>query len=227
MTVLGYGQILMRAVIEEKSSRIIEVVVSSVSPFQLMAGKIIGLGLASLTQVGIWVAVGAIVYGLKGNLNISGSVSEIVFNPIFIAFFVVFLILGYILYSTIFALIGSICNNDKEAQNFIFPIVMSMLLPVMLAMYVVQEPDSLIAVVLSLIPFFTPTMMILRLNIVGAGSTFTLSNPIILEAVIGIILTALTILAVTWITSKVFRIGILMYGKRATFPEIIKWVRYK
>jgi ABC-2 type transport system permease protein len=227
MTVLGYGQLLMRAVIEEKSSRIIEVIVSSVSPFQLMAGKIIGLGLASLTQVGIWIAIGGVIYGLRGGLSISAGISEIVFSPVFVVFFVVFLVLGYLLYSTLFALIGSICNNDKEAQNFIFPIVMALILPVMLAMYVVQEPDSLIAIVLSLIPFFTPTMMIQRLNIVGAGSAFSLSNPIILEATLGVIITAFTIVAVTWITARVFRVGILMYGKRPTLPEIIKWVRYK
>lgn len=226
ITVIGYGQVLMRAVIEEKSSRIMEVIVSSVSPFQLMAGKIIGLGLASLTQVGVWVAIGLTIYGFRGNLNISTDISEIIFNPVFIAYFVIYLVLGYLLYSTLFAFIGSIVNSDKEAQNFVFPITISLILPVILAMYIVQEPDSTIATTLSLIPFLTPTMMVLRLNFIGV-STFSFSTPIVLEATLGVILTALTILAVIWVTARVFRIGILMYGKRPTLPEIIKWVGHK
>jgi ABC-2 type transport system permease protein len=129
------------------------------------------------------------------------------------------------MYSTLFALIGSICNSDKEAQNYIFPITMSLLLPVFRAMYVIQEPDSPVVVALSLIPIFTPTMMIMRLNIMSAEA-FTMNNPIIMEAILGVIITALTTVAIIWLTSKVFRIGILMYGKRPTLPELIKWIRY-
>ena len=225
MTAIGYGQILMRSVIEEKNSRIMEVLVSSVSAFQLMAGKIVGLGLASLTQVGIWIVIGLGLYAYRGALNIRADIASMVFNPVFIFFFVVFMILGYIMYSTVFALIGSICNSDKEAQNYIFPITMSLLLPVFLAMYVIQEPDSAVVIALSLIPIFTPTMMVMRLNIMSAEA-FSLSNPIIIEALIGVLLTALTTVAVIWLTAKIFRVGILMYGKRPTLPELIKWVRY-
>nr|MBN2277942.1 ABC transporter permease [candidate division Zixibacteria bacterium] len=226
MTVIGYGQILMRAVIEEKNSRIIEVLVSSISPFQLMAGKIIGMGLASLTQLGIWILIGAVIYNFKGTLNINADISGVIFNPVLIVYFVIYLILGYLLFSTLFAFIGSIVNSDKEAQNFIFPITMILLLPVLIAMNVVQEPDSTLATTLSLIPFFTPTMMILRLNIIGVDH-FSFSEPIIFQATLGVILTIITILIVTWITSRVFRIGILMYGKRPTLPEILRWMRYK
>jgi len=225
-TVIGYGQILMRSVIEEKNSRVIEVMVSSVSSFQLMAGKIIGLGLASLTQVGIWVVIGLGIYQFKGNLSIDAEISNILFNPVLIVFFIIFLILGYLLYSTLFALIGSIVNSDKEAQGFIFPITMTVMMPILLAMYIVQEPESTIAVVLSLIPFMTPTMMIIRLNVIGPD-TFSLANPIVLQSIIGVVLTALTILGVIWFTARIFRIGILMYGKRPTLPEIFRWVTYK
>ncbi len=175
-TVIGFGQILMRSIIEEKNSRIVEVIASSVSPFQMMAGKIIGLGLASLTQVAVWVGIALIIYSAKGSLNISGDIADIVFNPVFIFFFIVYLILGYILYSTIFALIGSIVNSDKEAQNFIFPITISVMLPILMAMYIVQEPDSLVTTVISLIPIFTPTMMVIRLNFIGV-ETFSIGNP--------------------------------------------------
>jgi len=226
MTVIGYGQLLMRAVIEEKNSRIIEVLVSSVTPFQLMFGKIIGMGLTSLTQLGIWILMGIVLFNFRGALNIDADISSIIFNPVLISYFVVYLILGYLLYSTLFAFIGSIVNSDKEAQNFIFPITIMLLLPVLIAMNVVQNPDSTLATTLSLIPFFTPTMMILRLNIMGVDH-FTFSEPIIFEATIGAIITAITIIAVTWFTARVFRVGILMYGKRPTLPEIIRWVKYK
>ncbi len=225
-TIISFGQILMRSVIEEKNSRIVEVIASSVSPFQMMAGKIIGLGLASMTQVAAWMAMGTIVYGMRGSLNIPADISGILFNPVFMAFFVVFLVLGYILYSTFFALIGSIVNTDKETQSFIFPITMSLMLPILMAMYIIQEPDSPLVTGLSLFPLFTPTMMVLRMNIIGVD-TFTFSNPIIMQATIGAILTFISIIIVTWITARIFRIGILMYGKRPTLPEIFKWIRYK
>jgi ABC-2 type transport system permease protein len=225
MTALGYGQTLMRSVIEEKNSRIIEIMVSSVSPFQFMAGKIIGLGLATLTQVGIWLAIGLAIYSYRGTLDISADIMGAIFNPVIIFFFLVYLILGYIMFSTLFALIGSICNTDKEAQNFIFPVTMSMILPLIIGMYVIQEPDSTVVTVLSLIPIFTPTLMILRLNVIGA-ETFSFANSIVLEATLGIILTALAIALIIWLTSKIFRVGILMYGKRPTLPEILRWIKY-
>lgn len=224
-TVIGYGQILMRSVIEEKNSRIIEVMVSSVSSFQLMAGKIIGLGMASLTQVAIWMVIGIGIYNFRGSMSISADIADILFNPVLIFFFIVYLILGYLLFSTLFALIGSIVNSEKEAQGFIFPITMTIMLPIILSMYIVQEPESAFAVILSLIPFLTPTMMLVRLNIISPTG-FSLSNPVVLQAFIGMILTILTILVVIWVTAKIFRIGILMYGKRPTLPEIIKWIKY-
>jgi len=226
MTIITYGQVLMRSIIEEKNSRIIEVMISSVSPFQLMAGKIIGLGLANLTQVGIWLVIGVGIYSFRGDLNISADITATLFNPVFIGFFLAYMMIGYIMYSTLFALIGSIVNTDKEAQNFIFPITMALILPVMTAMYIIQEPDSVLTVTMSLIPIFTPTLMILRMNFIGVEA-FTFANPIILEATIGVIITSLTTLLIIWLTSKIFRVGILMYGKRPTLPEIFKWMRYK
>ncbi|MEW5925557.1 MAG: ABC transporter permease, partial [Candidatus Zixiibacteriota bacterium] len=224
-TVVGYGQILMRSVIEEKNSRIIEVMVSSVSSFQLMAGKIIGLGMASLTQVAIWMVIGVGIYNFRGSMSISADISDVLFNPVLIFFFVIYLILGYLLFSTLFALIGSIVNSEKEAQGFIFPITMTVMLPIILSMYIVQEPESTLAVVLSLIPFLTPTMMLVRLNIISPTG-FSLANPVVMQSFIGMIITILTILAVIWVTAKIFRVGILMYGKRPTLPEIVKWIKY-
>lgn len=224
-TVVGYGQILMRSVIEEKNSRIVEVMVSSVTSFQLMAGKIIGLGMASLTQVAIWMVIGMGIYYFRGDLSISAEISDVLFNPVLIFFFVIYLILGYLLYSTLFALIGSIVNSEKEAQGFVFPITMTVMLPIILSMYIVQEPESALAVILSLIPFLTPTMMLVRLNIISPTG-FSLANPIIMQSFIGMVITILTILAAIWVAAKIFRVGILMYGKRPTLPEIIRWIKY-
>jgi len=225
-SVLGYGMVLMKSIIEEKNSRIIEVLVSSVSPFQLLSGKIVGLGLANFTQLGIWILLGFGIYSMKGDLGISADLSSFVFNPIFVIYFVIFFILGYALFSTMFGMIGSIVNSDKEAQGLITPLNLSLIMPVILAMYFMQEPDSTITTVLSLIPIFTPTLMIMRMIVIGA-ETFTFSNPIIFEATLGIVIMAVSTIGVIWITAKIFRTGILMYGKRPTLPEIMKWVRYR
>jgi ABC-2 type transport system permease protein len=163
---------------------------------------------------------------MRGAFEIPQDIADILFNPTFIFFFVAYLIIGYLLFSTLFALVGSIVNTDKEAQGFVMPITMTLLLPIFLAIHVVQEPDSTLSTVLSLIPFITPTMMVLRLNFAGVES-FSFANPVVFQATIGLAITLVTLIFVIWIVSKVFRIGVLMYGKRPTLPEIIKWVRYK
>jgi ABC-2 type transport system permease protein len=226
MTVISYGQVLMRSIIEEKSSRIVEVLVSSLSPSQLMYGKILGLGAANLTQVAIWVAVGLAIFLFKGPANVPTEIIGTVFNPIYVGFFVLYLLIAYLMFSTMFAFIGSICTTDKEAQNFIFPITMSLILPIIINMSIIQDPDSTLAVVLSLIPIFTPTIMVLRLTYANLD-IFSFSEPIIAQATLGLVISAVFTAFVIWLSAKVFRMGILMYGKRATLPEIVKWVRHR
>lgn len=225
-SVMGFGQILMRSIIDEKNSRIVEVLVSSVSPFQLMMGKVLGLGAANLTQVAVWVCIGFGMFLFRGSFNMPSNIEDIIFNPVIIMFFVLFMLIAYIMYSTIFALIGSICNTDKEAQNFIFPITISLMLPLVLLMYIVQQPDSTLTVILSFIPLLTPTMMVARINIMGPES-FSFSDPIILEACLGVLTSVLFTIGLIWVSARIFRIGILMYGKRATLPEIMKWIKYR
>ncbi len=225
-SVMGFGQILMRSVIEEKNSRVMEVLMSSVSPFQLMMGKVFGLGAANLTQVGIWGLIGFVLFNFRGSMEISDQISGVIFNPVIITFFVLFLIVAYVMYSTLFALVGSICSTDKETQNFIFPITMSLMLPIIVLMYIVQQPDSIATMIMTYIPILTPTMMIARINVM-APESFSFADPIVLEATIGLFTSALFAVGLIWLTSRIFRMGILMYGKRATLPEIMKWVRYK
>lgn len=224
--IFGYGQLVMRSVIEEKNSRIMEVLISSVSPFQLMLGKVIGLGAATFTQISIWFILGIGLYSMKGSFNIDLPIDRILFNPAIAIFFVLFMMSGYLLFSTMFALIGSIVNSEKEAQNFVMPITMILILPFMLGIYVIQNPNSTGSLILSLIPFLTPTMMMMRVIFLAPTlSEYSMFSGIIGEATIGFILVCLTVLGMVWLTSKIFRVGILMYGKRPTLPEIVKWAR--
>lgn len=225
--IFSYGQMVMRSVIEEKSSRIMEVLISSVSPFQLMLGKVMGLGAATFTQIFVWVIMGAVMYSMKGTFEINPSIDRILFNPVIIISFILFMISGYLLFSTLFALIGSIVNTEKEAQSFIAPITMFMILPFMIGIYIIQEPNSTISIVLSLIPFLVPTLMMMRVIFLAPTlSEYSLFSGIVGEAALGFLIVCLSVVGMIWLTSKIFRVGILMYGKRPTLPEIIKWIRY-
>ena len=229
MLIFNYGQVLMRSVIEEKTTRIMEVMVSSVSPFQLMMGKIVGLGAAALTQVAIWGALGAAMklYLGSGAAGMDASMldsMDSLFNPIALTFFTLFLIVGFFLYSTFFAAIGSMVNTDKEAQNYMMPIVMMFVLPFMLAGSFTSTYEAGWAVALSLIPFTAPSIMVMRLTL-AAPDTFSLADPIILQAIISLVIMVVFTVFMSWVTARIFRIGVLMYGKRPTLPEIVRWVR--
>jgi ABC-2 type transport system permease protein len=228
--IITYGTLLMRSVIEEKSSRIMEVLVSSVSPFQLMLGKVCGLGAAAFTTVLIWVVLGGVLFAFSGAaaIDIDPAVMRVVFNPVIVTFFVLFLTSGYLLYSTFFAVIGSIVNNDKESQNFIFPIVIFLLVPVFVGIGVVQDPYVMWARVLSFIPLFAPTLMLMRVSFIAPTATeYSLFSGIVGEATISFIIVVLSILGMVWLAGRIFRVGILMYGKRPTLPELVKWIGHK
>jgi ABC-2 type transport system permease protein len=226
---IGYGALVMRSVIDEKNSRIMEVLMSSISPFQLMLGKVIGLGAATLTQVGVWLVVGGVIWFMGGALamDFNPAIARMIFNPVIIVFFVLLLVTGYLMISTIYALIGSIVNSEKEAQGFLMPVNLSIILPVMIGIYVVQEPNSLVAVALSFIPPFAPTMMMMRLVFVAPTVVeYSFFSGILGQAILSYIVIVLSTLAIIWLTGKIFRVGILMYGKRPTLPELLKWIRY-
>lgn len=229
MMIFGYGQTVMRSVIDEKNSRIMEVMVSSVTPFQLMAGKLLGLGAAALTQVAIWIVLGLGMLGFSNSMaiQIDPSIMRVVFSPMIVVFFALFLISGYLLYSAVFALLGSIVNSEKEAQNFMFPVVICLILPMMVGLAVVQDPNSTLAVTLSMIPFIAPTMMVMRIVFIAPTTTeFSLFSGILGQSILSFLLVVVAIIGMVWLCAKIFRIGILMYGKRPTLPEIIKWIKY-
>ncbi len=229
MMIVMYGTTLMRSVIEEKNSRIMEVLVSSVSPFQLMLGKVMGMGGAALTQVSVWIVLGLVMYLSAGALSMSldSSLARIIFNPLIVVSFSFFFVVGYILYSALFALIGSIVNSEKEAQNYIFPITISLIIPVMVSTPIAMDPYAPWVIAMTYFPLFTPTMMLMRILYIAPTVTeYSLFSGILGEAILGFITLTLSTVAVVWLSARIFRVGILMYGKRPTLPEIIKWIKY-
>ncbi|MFS4449411.1 ABC transporter permease [Maribacter sp. 2307UL18-2] len=255
MFIIIYGGFVMRSVIEEKTSRIIEVIISSVKPFQLMMGKIIGTALAGITQFAIWVISGAILFvvafaifdidpgimsggpelpsgmGAEMAPNLAndtelaeGYLKELFRLPLALLLisFVVYFVLGYLIYSSIYAAIGAAVDNETDTQQFIFPIIM----PLMLAIYVgffsvFNNPHGPIAVGFSLFPLTSPIVMLMRLpGGVGEGGV-----PL-WQFIASIVLLLITFVGIVWLAAKIYRVGILMYGKKPTYKELFKWLRY-
>jgi ABC-2 type transport system permease protein len=214
MTILLWGMAVQRSIIEEKNNRVIEVLLSSLKSFDIMAGKIIGVGAVGLTQYAIWAVFGL---GLSFYALSTGQYSQFVsFSGVTLAFFVLFYLLGFLFYSTLFAGIGAVCNTDQEAQQLQTPIVMCLAFTIIIPMAVMQSPEGTFATVFSMIPFFAPILMFMRINILMPPAwQIALS--------IGILVVSIYIAGI--LAAKVFRIGILMYGKRPDVREILKWMR--
>ncbi len=223
MTLFFYGAIIMRGVIEEKNSRVVEIVLSSLRPFQLMSGKMLGIAAVGFTQYAIWAIFGFSVSRYSKNLisSVFPAASEFklpTIPPYIFIYFVLFFILGYFLYGTVYAAIGSMVNSEKEAQQLLFPVTMFLIVPILLMMFVIRSPNSSLSIVLSLIPFFAPILMLLRICVL---------LPPLIQIAGSIVILLLTIFLMLWLTAKIYRVGILMYGKRPSFQEIVKWIRYK
>lgn len=215
-SVLLWGQALMTGVIEEKSSRVVELLVSSISPWQLLSGKLLGVGSAGLTQLLVWVLSMALISVFGGAALAASDVPMPEITPLILVSFPVFFLLGYFLYAAIYAAIGSAVNTVQEAQSLGFPAIMPLVASIMFFPVVLQSPDSTLSVALSLFPLATPLLMFLRI---------TALQPPAWQILLGIALTTLTIGFVTWASARIYRVGILMYGKRPTFPELMRWLR--
>ncbi|MDR6943069.1 ABC transporter permease [Mucilaginibacter pocheonensis] len=226
LSLLIYGGQVMRGVIEEKTSRIIEVVISSVKPFQLMLGKIIGVGLVGLTQFCAWIILSVISSKIAGEAfnspaspmsGILQTLQTIPFGYILSCFLFYFLT-GYLLYSALFAAVGSAVDSETETQQFMFPITMPLLFTYLLSVSVLfRAPDSPLAVWLSIIPFTAPVAMMVRLPFDPPEWQLALS---MFMMVVGFLFT-------TYVAARIYRVGILMYGKKASFKELGKWFFYK
>jgi len=255
-----FGSQVMRGVIEEKVSRIIEVIVSSVKPFQLMMGKIIGVGLVGLTQFLIWMVLSAVlVTGLKAaffpelnrtpteqvvasDLFDQGSKEPAGTSPaeqmpevgdldmaqeifaslrsinagVMIGAFLFFFIFGYLLYAAMFAVIGSAVDNETDTQQLIFPVILPLILGIYVMISAINNPDNALAFWFSIIPFTSPVVMMVRIPFGVPWWQVALSASLLVVSFLGM----------TWVAGKVYRTGILMYGKKASYKEIWKWLRY-
>jgi ABC-2 type transport system permease protein len=200
---------MLSSIIEEKNSRIIEVLLSAVSPFQLMAGKILGLAGIGLTVMALWSAA-AYAAALWQGLNVDVGHELMVY-------FIIYYILGYLLFSAILTGIGSVCNTIKETQSLMMPVMLIFIISLIAWPKLVQSPDGTLARVLSFFPPVTPMVMILRLT---AGSDVWF-----VEIAASILVLAAAVLLVIWAAAKIFRTGILMYGKRPGPIEILRWLK--
>ena len=247
MFIIFFGGQVMQGVSEEKTSRIIEVIVSSVKPFQLMMGKIIGVSLVALTQFVMWILLTGVLYvsfsafigishpdllsagtvmsqeitsdGIMNNESVQ-SILQIIHSIDFstiILCFLIFFILGYLLYATIYAAIGSLVDNNTDSQQFTLPVTVPLIIAIISSFYIVNNPDSSLSVWLSMIPFTSPISMMVRIPF-GVP---------IWQIVVSVLLLLGTFVLMTWIAAKIYRTGILMYGKKLSYKEIFKWIKYK
>lgn len=217
LTVLGYGGHVMSAVIEEKQSRIIEVLLSSVQPFPLMLGKLVGVGLVGLTQYAIWAACAVLLSGVAAAQSSAfGSFKLPHISVSLMVFFVLYFLLGYFLYATLFVMVGGLVSNEDDGQQMQMPLMLLIFLAPIASTLIWRQPDSVLATTISLFPFSTPFAMFLRVAI---------QPPPLWQIALSILLMIATILGAVWLAAKLYHVGVLMYGKRPTLPEIAKWLR--
>jgi ABC-2 type transport system permease protein len=219
MTVLLYGINVMRSILEEKTSRIMEVMLSTASAKQMMAGKILGVGAVGLTQVVIW--MGTALAFSAGALVANAAQIKGVLSVKMLVFFAVYFLLGYILYSTLCAAVGSMVNSEQEAQQLQFLVMMPMILSIIMIMQIFQHPNSQLAFWGSMFPFTAPLVMFTRIAM-QTGSLWDIGWQIAIS--IGLMLA--TIYGMIWLCGRIYRVGILMYGKKPNLPEIMKWIKY-
>jgi ABC-2 type transport system permease protein len=220
MMILIYGQQVMNGVLEEKGSRVVEVVVSTVQPFELLMGKLVGICLVALVQLGLWLGTTAVVTA-PGALAALSLVPEEAalpsMTPALALNFFLFFLLGFFLYASLYAALGSAFNSLQEAQQVASVLSFVFVMPFMFMFTIINDPDSTLAVVLSLIPPFTPFLMMLRVAV---------KMPPLWQLLLSYFLTAAFTVAMVWVGAKIYRVGILMYGKKPTLPELLRWVRY-
>jgi ABC-2 type transport system permease protein len=215
MAVLFYGISVMRSVLEEKNSRIMEVLLSSATSTELMAGKILGVGAVGLTQILVWIVMAGVV--ALPSLAMQPNLSNLEVAPFVFVCFAVFFLLGYLLYSTMYAAIGAVSTTEQEAQQLQFLIVIPLVLSVFMLMPVIRTPDSAAMVWMSMIPFFAPILMFGRIVV---------ETPPLWQILLSVALLIGTEALLLMLCARIYRIGVLIYGKRATLPEVLKWLKY-
>jgi ABC-2 type transport system permease protein len=246
ISIFIYGVQVMRGVIEEKTNRIVEVIISSVKPFQLMVGKITGIALVGLTQFLLWIVLGTAISTVAiGMLRSTAGADQEQLDealreapaleqrangfekaitamntlnvPLLLSTFLFYFLGGYLIYSALFAAVGAAADSETDTQQFMFPITIPLILSFVLAQYVIQNPDGPLAFWLSMIPLTSPIIMMVRIPF----------NPPAWEIGLSMVLLVLGFLFITWIAARIYRVGILMYGKKVNYRELAKWVFYR
>ncbi len=216
VSILMWGQAVMTSVIEEKSNRVVEVMGSGVSSTTLLAGKLLGVGAAGLTQFLVWsLSLFGVSLAMAGPF--AGSIPMPEVTPLMLVSFVLFFLLGYFFYAALYASIGAAVNTVQEAQSLVFPVMTPIIVGMIFFPTALEAPDGPLAVTLSMIPGVSPLIMFLRIVVLA---------PPLWQIALSVALMLLGILAVLWVSARVYRVGILMYGKKPTFPELMKWVRH-
>jgi len=245
MFIIIYGNMIMRSVIEEKTSRIIEVIISSVKPMKLLLGKIFGTTLAGITQFAVWIililtllAIVPVVLGVDTSAmeaqqeamaqTASGAGAQDIFQQVMmevdnlplanlIIMFVLFFIGGYLLYASLYASIGAAVDSETDTQQFMLPILMPLMLSVYVGFFtVIDNPHGIVSQIFSFIPFTSPVVMLMRIPF-GVP---------IWQQILSVVILFATFMGTVWFAAKIYRVGILMYGKKATYKEIFKWLKY-
>jgi len=219
ITVLLYGQVVLGAIIEEKETRIAEILFSSVRPFQIMFGKLIGVSLMALTQLAIWAAafMALVIFAVpalveKGFTNINLPHLP----PFFFVYFFLFFVLGYFIFATVYVLVGSMVTTTQEGGQMAMPVVFLLMAGLYMAFPVIRAPNSPFAFWVSMVPFFSPITMMVRI---------LSQTPPLWQIALSLAIGFVTVVLLLWLASRIYRIGMLMYGKKATIPEVLRWVR--
>jgi ABC-2 type transport system permease protein len=243
-----YGSQVMTGVMEEKTNRVVEVIISSVKPFQLMLGKIVGVALVGLTQFLLWAALtyaittvaGMMMMKSQDSQKVSEEISSTIGNakqkemvkkteklgllkgishvniPYIFFCFLFYFLGGYLLYSALFAAVGAAVDNQQDAQQFMFPITIPIILAIIMGQFIIKDPNSNLAFWFSVIPFTSPIIMMIRIPF----------EPPVWQIAVSMVCLVLGFLGTTWLAGKIYRVGILMYGKKTSYKELWKWMRY-
>ena len=212
MSVLLYGQFVLGAVIEEKETRIAEILFSSIRSFPLMMGKLIGVSLVALTQLGIW----ALAFVIISLWAAGGSITIPHIPLVMFGYFIVFFLMGYFIYATIYAVVGSMVTTTQEGGQLALPVVLLLVAGLYLSFNIIRSPNSSLAFWASMFPFFAPITMLVRI---------VTETPPFWQILLSLGIGFATIVGLVWLASRIYRVGMLMYGKKATIPEVWRWVR--
>lgn len=223
MTIILYGQAILRGVLEEKTTRVAEVIVSSVKPDTLLAGKVIGVGAVGLTQYAVWIVSGFLLYGQRAKLlgamgvqNVPATLAFPSIEPLMLVALILFFLLGYTFYASMFAAVGAMVGSQEEANQAAQPVMMLLILSIIFVQPVMLNPTGQLAKIMSWMPFSAPIIMPLRM-------TATPVSPLELGAVLlGLLVSCVVVI---WISARIYRVGMLMYGKRPSLRELARWVR--